>query len=101
MILYSIVMPDGLGRGGSTKPGDGLHARFPHYGYGDVVEAHHRMLVEGLGIDHPRLVPGTSMGDVQTWMWGFANLLTALAGALVIGVYLALHFGKVRSTRTV
>lgn len=67
---YFIVMPDGLGRGGSTKPSDGLRGRFPHYGYTDVIEAHHRMLVEGLKIDHLRLVLGTSMGGMQTWMWG-------------------------------
>ena len=67
---YFIVMPDGLGRGGSTKPSDGLRARFPRYGYGDVIEANRRMLVDGLKIDHLRLVLGTSMGGMQTWMWG-------------------------------
>ena len=67
---YFIVIPDGLGRGGSSKPSDGMHARFPHYGYGDVVEANHRLLVEGLHINHLRLVLGTSMGGMQTWMWG-------------------------------
>ena len=67
---YFVVIPDGLGRGGSSKPSDGLHARFPHYGYGDVVEANHRLLVEGLHIHHLRLVLGTSMGGMQTWMWG-------------------------------
>lgn len=67
---YFIVMPDGLGRGGSSKPSDGLRTHFPRYGYNDVVEAHHRMLVEGLGVDHLRLVLGTSMGGMQTWMWG-------------------------------
>jgi homoserine O-acetyltransferase len=67
---YFIVMPDGLGRGGSTKPSDGLRTKFPHYGYGDVVEANHRMLVEGLHVTHLRLVLGTSMGAMQTWMWG-------------------------------
>ncbi|MEJ0002907.1 MAG: alpha/beta fold hydrolase [Pararobbsia sp.] len=67
---YFIVIPDGLGRGGSSKPSDGLRAKFPHYGYGDVVEANHRLLVEGLHIDHLRLVLGTSMGGMQTWMWG-------------------------------
>jgi homoserine O-acetyltransferase/O-succinyltransferase len=67
---YFIVIPDGLGRGGSSKPSDGMHARFPHYGYGDVVEANHRLLVEGLHIQHLRLVLGTSMGGMQTWMWG-------------------------------
>ena len=67
---YFIVMPDGLGRGGSTKPSDGLRAKFPRYGYTDVVEADHRMLVDGLHVDHLRLVLGTSMGGMQTWMWG-------------------------------
>lgn len=67
---YFIVMPDGLGRGGSTKPSDGLRMKFPHYGYGDVVEANHRLLVEGLDVTHLRLVLGTSMGGMQTWMWG-------------------------------
>ncbi|RKP49656.1 alpha/beta fold hydrolase [Pararobbsia silviterrae] len=67
---YFVVIPDGLGRGGSSKPSDGMHARFPHYGYGDVVEANHRLLVEGLNVHHLRLVLGTSMGGMQTWMWG-------------------------------
>jgi homoserine O-acetyltransferase/O-succinyltransferase len=67
---YFIVIPDGLGRGGSSKPSDGLRAHFPRYGYGDVIEANHRLLVEGLRITHLRLVLGTSMGGMQTWMWG-------------------------------
>ncbi|HTJ94720.1 MAG TPA: alpha/beta fold hydrolase [Pararobbsia sp.] len=67
---YYIVIPDGLGRGGSSKPSDGMHARFPHYGYIDVVEANHRLLVEGLNVHHLRLVLGTSMGGMQTWIWG-------------------------------
>jgi homoserine O-acetyltransferase/O-succinyltransferase len=78
---YFIVMPDGLGRGGSSKPSDGLHARFPHYGYGDVIEANHRMLVDGLGVDHLRIVLGTSMGGMQTWMWG--ERYPAMADALM------------------
>jgi homoserine O-acetyltransferase len=67
---YFIVIPDGLGRGGSSKPSDGLRTKFPHYGYGDVVEANHRLLVEGLKVRHLKLVLGTSMGGMQTWMWG-------------------------------
>jgi len=67
---YFIVIPDGLGRGGSTKPSDGMRMNFPHYGYGDVVEANHQLLVDGLKIKHLRLVLGTSMGGMQTWMWG-------------------------------
>jgi homoserine O-acetyltransferase len=66
---FYIVVPDGLGRGGSTKPSDGLHAHFPRYGYGDVVAAQQLLLTKGLGIDHLRLVLGTSMGGMQAWMW--------------------------------
>ncbi len=67
---YFIVIPDGLGHGKSSKPSDGLHARFPRYGYRDMVEAQYRLLTEGLKVDHLRLVMGTSMGGMQTWMWG-------------------------------
>jgi homoserine O-acetyltransferase len=67
---YFIVVPDGLGHGKSSKPSDGLHARFPRYGYRDMVEANRRLLAEGLEVDHLRLVMGTSMGGMQTWMWG-------------------------------
>ncbi|WP_459711314.1 alpha/beta fold hydrolase [Paraburkholderia sp. 2C] len=67
---YFIVIPDGLGRGGSTKPSDGMRTNFPHYGYGDVVEANYQLLVDGLKVKHLRLVLGTSMGGMQTWMWG-------------------------------
>jgi homoserine O-acetyltransferase len=89
---YFIVAPDGLGHGKSSKPSDGLHARFPRYGYRDMVEAQYRLLTEGLGVDHLRLVMGTSMGGMQTWMWGeehpgfmdalmpLASLPTAIAG---------------------
>ncbi|MDQ5837958.1 MAG: alpha/beta fold hydrolase [Acidobacteriota bacterium] len=67
---YFIILPDGVGHGGSSKPSDGLHARFPHYGYRDMVEAQYRLLTEGLGVHHLRLVMGTSMGGMQTWLWG-------------------------------
>ena len=67
---YFIILPDGIGHGGSSKPSDGLRARFPHYGYVDMVEALHRLLTEGLGVNHLRLVMGTSMGGMQTWLWG-------------------------------
>ncbi|MEE7492172.1 alpha/beta fold hydrolase [Methylobacterium oryzae] len=67
---YFVVLTDGLGRGGSSKPSDGLRARFPRYGYGDVVEGQYRVVTEGLGIRHLRAVIGTSMGGMQTWMWG-------------------------------
>lgn len=67
---YFIVLPDGIGHGKSSKPSDGLHARFPRYGYRDMVAAQHRLLTEGLGVNHARLVMGTSMGGMHTWMWG-------------------------------
>jgi homoserine O-acetyltransferase len=65
-----IILPDGIGHGGSSKPSDGLRTRFPRYGYKDMIEAQHRLLTEGLKIDHLRLVLGTSMGGMQTWLWG-------------------------------
>jgi homoserine O-acetyltransferase len=67
---YFIVLPDGIGHGGSGKPSDGLHARFPHYGYRDMIEAQYRLLTEGLGVSHLRLLMGTSMGGMHTWLWG-------------------------------
>jgi homoserine O-acetyltransferase len=67
---YFIVLPDGIGHGKSSRPSDGMHAKFPHYGYLDMVEAQYRLLTEGLGIDHARLVMGTSMGGMHTWLWG-------------------------------
>lgn len=67
---YFMIIPDGIGTGGSSKPSDALRAKFPHYRYRDMVEAQHRLVTEGLGISHLRLVLGTSMGGMQTWMWG-------------------------------
>ena len=63
-------MPDGIGHGASSKPSDGLHARFPHYGYATWSRAQHLVLTEALRVDHLRLVMGTSMGGMQTWLWG-------------------------------
>src|SRR3954471_15879417 len=67
---YYVVLPDGIGHGGSSKPSDGLHVRFPHYNYDDMVDAQHRLLTEGLGVNHLRLVMGTSMGCMHAWVWG-------------------------------
>src|SRR5262249_1049195 len=67
---YFIILPDGIGHGGSSKPSNGLHARFPHYGYRDMVAAQHRLLTEGLRGSPLRLVLGTSMGAMHTWLWG-------------------------------
>ena len=66
---YYVIIPDGLGRGGSTKPSDGLRARFPRYGYGDVVNAQRLLVTQGLGVEHLRAVIGTSMGGMHAWMW--------------------------------
>ncbi|HEU0275981.1 MAG TPA: alpha/beta fold hydrolase [Candidatus Udaeobacter sp.] len=65
-----IVLPDGIGHGKSSKPSDGMHAKFPRYGYLDMVEAQYRLLTEGLGVNHARLIMGTSMGGMHTWLWG-------------------------------
>ena len=67
---FFIVRPDGIGHGKSSKPSDGMHAKFPHYGYLDMIEAQYRLLTEGLGVNHARLVMGTSMGGMHTWLWG-------------------------------
>jgi homoserine O-acetyltransferase len=67
---YYVILPDGIGHGRSSKPSDGLRARFPRYGYRDMVRAQHLLLTRGLGVDHLRLVMGTSMGGMHTWLWG-------------------------------
>ncbi len=81
---FFIVLPDGIGHGKSSKPSDGMHAQFPRYGYLDMVDAQYRLLSEGLGVNHARLVMGTSMGGMHTWLWGelhpdFMDALMALA----------------------
>ena len=69
---YFIVMPDAIGHGKSSKPSDGLRMKFPKYTYDDMVLANYRLLTEHLGINHLRLVMGTSMGGMQTWVWGYS-----------------------------
>jgi homoserine O-acetyltransferase/O-succinyltransferase len=81
---YFIILPDGIGHGGSSKPSDGLHARFPHYVYDDMVRAQYLLLTQALNVDHLRLILGTSMGGMHTWLWGekypeFADALVPLA----------------------
>ncbi len=81
---YYLILADGIGHGGSSKPSDGLHARFPRYGYRDMIEAQFRLLTEGLKVDHLKLAIGTSMGGMHTWLWGelhpeFADALMPLA----------------------
>ncbi len=77
---YFIVLPDGIGHGKSTKPSDGLRAKFPAYGYLDMIEAQRRLLVDGLGVGHLRVVMGTSMGGMHTWLWGetYPSMMDAL-----------------------
>jgi len=70
---YYIIMPDNLGHGGSSKPSDGQRARFPEYGYADMVEAQRRLLVDGLGVDRVRLMLGTSMGCMHIFVWAEAH----------------------------
>ncbi len=85
---YFIILPDGIGHGGSSKPSDGLGDRFPRYDYDDMVTAQYRLVTEGLGVKHLRLVIGTSMGGMQTWVWGetypdFMDALMPLASVPV------------------
>ena len=70
---YYIILPDGIGHGRSSKPSDGLRMRFPAYDYSDMVEAHRRMLVEGLGVNRLRLLMGTSMGCMHGFVWAEAH----------------------------
>jgi homoserine O-acetyltransferase len=67
---YFIILPDGIGHGKSSKPSDGMHARFPQYDYDDMVAGHYRLLTEGLGVNHLRLLFGTSMGCMHSFVWG-------------------------------
>jgi homoserine O-acetyltransferase/O-succinyltransferase len=67
---HFIILPDAIGTGKSSKPSDGLRTKFPKYNYDDMVQAHYRLVTEGLGIRHLRLVIGNSMGGMQTWLWG-------------------------------
>jgi homoserine O-acetyltransferase len=70
---YFIILPDTIGAGQSAKPSDGLRASFPRYDYNDLVLAQYRLLTEGLGVNHLRLVLGNSMGGMETWVWGVSH----------------------------
>jgi homoserine O-acetyltransferase len=95
---YFIVLPDGIGHGQSSKPSDGLHARFPHYNYNDMVTAQYRLLTEGLGVTHLRLAMGTSMGGMHTWVWGekYPEFMDALMPLASLPVQIA---GRNRTMR--
>jgi homoserine O-acetyltransferase len=81
---FFVILPDGIGHGQSGRPSNGLHAGFPRYGYLDMVEAEYLLLTQGLGVNHARLILGTSMGGMHTWLWGeqhpdFVDALMPLA----------------------
>lgn len=70
---WYIILPDGIGHGRSSRPSEGMHARFPRYTYDDMVRAQYRLLTEGLGVNHLRLLMGTSMGAMHSWVWGYTH----------------------------
>ena len=70
---YFIILPDAIGMGKSSKPSDGLRAKFPRYNYDDMVQAQYRLVTEGLGITHLRMILGNSMGGMQVWLWGMEH----------------------------
>jgi homoserine O-acetyltransferase len=81
---YYVILPDSIGHGKSSKPSDGAHAHFPQYDYNDMVVLQHEMLEQGLGVNHLRLILGTSMGCMHSWVWGesfpdFMDAIMALA----------------------
>ncbi len=88
---YFLILPDDIGHGSSSKPSDGLHARFPQYDYDDMVTAQYRMLTDGMKVDHLRLILGTSMGCMQTFVWGeiYPGFAQALAPFACLPVELA------------
>ena len=67
---YYLIIPDSIGHGSSSKPSDGLRTKFPKYDYADMVDAQYRLLSEGLGVHHVRLIIGNSMGGMHVWLWG-------------------------------
>jgi len=78
---YFLILPDDIGHGQSSKPSDGLHAKFPQYDYDDMVRSQYMMLTEGMHVDHLRLILGTSMGCMQSFVWGetYPKFMQALA----------------------
>jgi homoserine O-acetyltransferase/O-succinyltransferase len=88
---YFVILPDNIGHGKSSKPSDGMHAHFPQYDYDDMVAAQHELLEKGLGVDHLRLVLGTSMGCMHSWVWGetFPDFMDALMPLACLPVQIA------------
>ncbi|HXC56966.1 MAG TPA: alpha/beta fold hydrolase [Rhizomicrobium sp.] len=88
---YFIILPDGIGHGKSSKPSDGLHARFPHYDYDDMVAAQYALVSKGLHVNHLRLVMGTSMGCMHSFVWGetYPGFMDALMPLACLPVQIA------------
>jgi len=88
---YFIILPDGIGHGKSSKPSDGMHAHFPQYDYDDMVAGHHLLLTKGLGVEHVRLIFGTSMGCMHSFVWGetFPDFMDALMPMACLPVQIA------------
>lgn len=88
---YFIILPDGIGHGKSSKPSDGMRARFPHYDYDDMVKAQHLLLTQGLGVDRLRLIMGTSMGCMHAFVWGetFPDFMDAMMPLACLPVEIA------------
>jgi len=88
---YFLILVDGVGHGKSSKPSDGPHAHFPQYDYDDMVALHYKLLNEGLGVNHLRLIFGTSMGCMHTWVWGetYPDFMDALMPMACLPVQIA------------
>ncbi len=88
---YFIILPDNVGHGKSSKPSDGMHARFPQYDYGDMIALQRELVEKGLGVNHLRLVMGTSMGCMHSWMWGerYPDFMDALMPLACLPVEIA------------
>ena len=88
---YFIIVPDNVGHGKSSKPSDGMHAHFPQYEYADMIVLQHELVEKGLGVNHLRLILGTSMGCMHTWMWGetYADYMDAMMPLACLPVQIA------------
>jgi homoserine O-acetyltransferase/O-succinyltransferase len=88
---YFVILPDNIGHGKSSKPSDGMHAHFPQYDYDDMVAAQHELLEKGLNVNHLRLILGTSMGCMHSWVWGetYPDFMDALMPLACLPVQIA------------
>jgi homoserine O-acetyltransferase/O-succinyltransferase len=88
---YYIILPDGIGHGKSSRPSDALRMKFPQYSYQDMVLAQYLLLTKGLEVNHLRLVMGTSMGCMHTFMWGeaYPDFMDALMPLACLPVQIA------------